>query len=199
MSNSEKMNFDKYYYKCIVPSLMPKVICYSLYALLILILGQMNKCFFLLYILLTIYILLQTKQILSKYLLSAKTYEELKLDQRDALVNEYYIYVNDSKVLHEFGAVTQYALICDEGMASWQNITEIAFRSKKINWIETLVIGISRDPCYMSVKACFNNKKYSWRVVLPGSYDLAPKIEQFVGEALSHNNRIFIDNEYHYD
>ena len=198
MNDSEKIHLGKYYHSFFTSYCMRRVILYVFWALLIfLIQWRISSYISLLYILLIIYAIFDVKKYSLLYLMSAKTFEILNSDEQEAVTNEYYS--NVGKGNNTFGVVTQYALICGEGMALWKNITEIAFRSKKINWIETLLIGISRDPCYMSVKACFNNKKYSWRVVLPGKYDLSPQIDQFISEALSHNNRIFIDNEYYYD
>ena len=198
MNYSKKIHLGKYYRSCITSFCVHRGILYAFFALCIFFVQwRISSYISLLYVLLIIYAIFDVKKYLLLYLLSAKTFEILNFDEQEAVTNEYYSNLDKDK--NEFGVVTQYALICGEGMASWQNITELAFRSKRVNWLDTLIIGISRDPCYMSVKACFNNKKYSWRVILPGNYDLAPKIEQFISEALSHNNRIFIDNEYYYN
>lgn len=188
----------KYYRSCITPGCARRAILYAYFALLIFIAQWgISSYMSLLYVLLIIYAIFDVKKYVLLCLLSAKTFETLNSDEQEAVTDEYYSKLDKGK--NEFGVVIQYALICGEGMASWQNITELSFRGKRVNWFDTLTGGISRDPCYMSVKACFNNKKYSWRVILPGNYDLAPKIEQFISEALSHNNRIFINNEYYYD
>ena len=94
----------------------------------------------------------------------------------------------------EFGAITEYGIVTDQGFAPWKYITKITVRSKEI---KNRGGDMDQDPCYLRVDVELDKKtRYHLKVIFVQNRDVAHEIERYIERALKHNNRILIDNTY---
>lgn len=94
----------------------------------------------------------------------------------------------------EFGAITEYGIVTDQGFAPWKYITKITVRSKEI---KNRGGDMDQDPCYLMVDVALDKKtRYSLKVIFVQNRDVAHEIEKYIECALKYNNRILIDNTY---
>ena len=94
----------------------------------------------------------------------------------------------------EFGAITEYGIVTDQGFAPWKYITKITVRSKEI---KNRGGDMDQDPCYLRVDVELDKKtRYHLKVIFVQNRDVAQEIERYIERALKYNNRIQIDNTY---